>query len=246
MTLNILRTSRINTKLSAYTQVFGSFDYNKTPLAPLGTKVVIHERPQQRRTFGDHGREGWYIGPAMHHYRHYSIFVTATHGDRVSNTVEFFPTKVNMPETSSADRLTTAIEEISHIVKHQPHPAAPFLHNGEPTNAMLAQLGEIFAPTTPQTPPLLTTNRVVPRVQASVTEPVPSPRVAAATPRVLNPNNPAATPRVLNPSIPTPSPRVPTAPIPITRTPRAQPQPRTPKALTGHLREGSYWQPSQR
>jgi hypothetical protein len=58
MTLNMLRTSRINPKLSAYTQLFGSFDYNKTPLAPLGTKAVIHERPQQQHTFGDHGREG--------------------------------------------------------------------------------------------------------------------------------------------------------------------------------------------
>jgi hypothetical protein len=63
MTLNMLRTSHINPKLSAYTQLFGSFDCNKTLLTPLGTNVVIHERPQQRRTFGDHGCEGWYIGP---------------------------------------------------------------------------------------------------------------------------------------------------------------------------------------
>ena len=55
MTLNMLRRSRINPKLSAYTQMFGMFDYNKTPLAPLGTKSLTHERPKQRRTFADHG-----------------------------------------------------------------------------------------------------------------------------------------------------------------------------------------------
>ena len=43
MTLNMLQRSRINPKLSAYTQIFGLFDYNKTPLAPLGTKAFVHE-----------------------------------------------------------------------------------------------------------------------------------------------------------------------------------------------------------
>jgi hypothetical protein len=45
MTLNLLRGSRINPKLSAYAQLHGAFDYNKTPLALPGTKVVIHEKP---------------------------------------------------------------------------------------------------------------------------------------------------------------------------------------------------------
>lgn len=35
-TLNLLRKSRINPKLSAYHQVFGKFDFNQIPLAPLG------------------------------------------------------------------------------------------------------------------------------------------------------------------------------------------------------------------
>ena len=50
ITLNMLRQSRINPKLSAHDQVFGTFNYQRTPLAPLGTKVIIHERPDQRMT----------------------------------------------------------------------------------------------------------------------------------------------------------------------------------------------------
>jgi hypothetical protein len=192
----------------------------------------------------------------MHHYRHYSIFVTATRGDRVSNTVEFFPTKYNMPATSSNDRLAAAIEEITHIVEHKPRPAKPFLHNGEPTNAMLAQLCEIFATATPQqTPQLLTTNRDVPRVHDNVTENVTAPRVAAtptgtgaATPKVSStPATAPATPRVQTPSHHAPAPRVQTTPMTIIPSPRRARTPRkAPKALTrSHLREGSYWQPSQ-
>ena len=41
--LNILRTSRVNPKLSAQANLFGNFDFNKTPLAPPGTKVLIHK-----------------------------------------------------------------------------------------------------------------------------------------------------------------------------------------------------------
>ena len=47
LTLNLLRTSRINPNLSAYAQIWGQFDYNKTPLVPPGTKVILHEKPQQ-------------------------------------------------------------------------------------------------------------------------------------------------------------------------------------------------------
>ena len=41
-TLNMLRRSRINSKFSAYEQLFGTFDFNKTLLAPLGTKVIVY------------------------------------------------------------------------------------------------------------------------------------------------------------------------------------------------------------
>jgi hypothetical protein len=47
ITVNMLRSSRINPKLSAYTQISGVFDYNRTPLAPIGTKIVVHLRTTQ-------------------------------------------------------------------------------------------------------------------------------------------------------------------------------------------------------
>ena len=54
MTLNMLRRLRINPKMSAYTQLFGMFDYIRTPLAPLGTKAFVHERTTQRRSHANH------------------------------------------------------------------------------------------------------------------------------------------------------------------------------------------------
>ena len=71
ITLNHLRASRRQPRLSAHACLFGNFDFNKTPLAVPGTKVLVHETPSQRRTFAPHGVEGYYVGPALEHYRCY-------------------------------------------------------------------------------------------------------------------------------------------------------------------------------
>ena len=46
--LNLIRSARINPNLSSYAYVFRQFDYNKTPLAPPGTRVVAHDTPEKR------------------------------------------------------------------------------------------------------------------------------------------------------------------------------------------------------
>jgi hypothetical protein len=104
VTLNMLRRSRINLKLSAYTQIFGGFDYNRTPIASIGTKAVVHLRTKKkgRTTFGDHVVIGWTIGPALDHYWHLDFYIPKTRGTRVSDTVVFLPEKYSMPTTAAA------------------------------------------------------------------------------------------------------------------------------------------------
>jgi hypothetical protein len=48
ITLNLLCVSRTQPSLSAYQAVFGTFDYNRHPLMPLGTKVIVHENQGNR------------------------------------------------------------------------------------------------------------------------------------------------------------------------------------------------------
>jgi hypothetical protein len=69
ITLNMLSISRIDPKLSASTHIYGQYDYNRAPMAPLGTRIVAHETPNHRRTWAPHGQDIWYIGPALEHYR---------------------------------------------------------------------------------------------------------------------------------------------------------------------------------
>ena len=64
-TLNIIRNSRINPKMSAEAQLNVSFYYNRTPLAPTGTKAIIRENPGSRVTWDLQGTKGWYIFGAI-------------------------------------------------------------------------------------------------------------------------------------------------------------------------------------
>ena len=129
-TLNLLRSSRLNPRLSAEEHLNGMFDFNRRPLAPPGTKVIIHDNPSERRSWAPHGLDGWYVGHAPEHYCCYKIFVTATAATRVSDTVEFFPPVCQMPRTSSANAAKQAARDLIHVLLH-PKPAAPFVQLGD-------------------------------------------------------------------------------------------------------------------
>jgi hypothetical protein len=193
MTLNMCRPSRINPKLSAYQQVWGNFDFNKTPLAPPGCKVVVHERAMERGAWACHGVVGYYIGPAMKHYRNYISYIPETKGLRTTNTIEFFPEKVDMPTTATTDRLARAAEDLAEILK-APHPATPFLQQGTVINDAVEQLKKIFTPPT--------------RMETAMAAPIPRVlETAVAAPRVdvnnNNNNNCNGSPRVAVASTPT-------------------------------------------
>jgi hypothetical protein len=51
ITLNLLIKSRINPRMSAYAQLNGHFDFNRTPLAPPGTRVIAHDKPDQQASW---------------------------------------------------------------------------------------------------------------------------------------------------------------------------------------------------
>ena len=73
--------------------MFGEFDFNSTPLAPPIIKVLIHMIPSNKRTFGTHAIDGWYIEPNISHYRFYFCYVPETGSVRHAGSIDFFPQK---------------------------------------------------------------------------------------------------------------------------------------------------------
>jgi hypothetical protein len=114
ITLNMLRTSRINPKLSAATHIFGQYDFNRAPMAPPGTRIIAHETPGRRITWAPHGQDGWYIGPALEHYRCYNVYITKTISKRIVETLIFFPHKFTLPFPSSHELATQTAADLTH------------------------------------------------------------------------------------------------------------------------------------
>ena len=65
----MIHASRTHPQIFANDAVNGTFDFNKTHMATLGCKAVIHKKPDKRKTWDSSGINGWYVGPAMEHYR---------------------------------------------------------------------------------------------------------------------------------------------------------------------------------
>ena len=87
--LNLLRSARVNPKLSAYVYLFGQFDYNKTPLVPPGTRVVAHTKVSKRASCQLNGEQGWYIGPSLDHYRCIKVCFPKTQSEHDVDMVTF-------------------------------------------------------------------------------------------------------------------------------------------------------------
>ena len=105
ITLNLLRSARTNPRLSACTFIFGEFNFNATPLAPPGTKVVGFVSPEKRGSWELNSEVGWYVGPSMHHYRCVQSYFPRTREVRDCDTVGFFPHSIPFPKVKLKDHL---------------------------------------------------------------------------------------------------------------------------------------------
>jgi len=123
-TLNMFRTSRNNTSKTAYQELEGNFDWNATPMAPLGTKGSVFIHPDNRNTFAPHCDEGFTVGRAPHHYRLLEFYIPATRGYRLSGTYRLYPQHCRMPVISEEDRTVSAATELLEKMKKEIPPAA--------------------------------------------------------------------------------------------------------------------------
>ena len=99
LTLNLLRTSRINPKLSACSYI------NGVPLAPPGTKIIMHSKPDHRERWDYHGLDGFYVAPAPDHYRCLTCYLPKTRSEVIADTVKFIRRYIPIPETSLDDHV---------------------------------------------------------------------------------------------------------------------------------------------
>jgi hypothetical protein len=143
ITLNMLRYSRTNPKLSAATHIFGQHDYTRARMAPPGTRIIAHDTPGRRKTWNPHGQDDWYIGPELEHCRCYTVYITKTRSNRIVETVEFPPHKFELPFPSSSGLATQAAEDLTHALLNS-QPVGQFCQVGNEQVIALRRLATIF------------------------------------------------------------------------------------------------------
>ena len=183
-------------------------------MAPPGTRVVVHEKPENRGTWAPHGVDAWYIGPAMEHYRCYTTYVWSTQAERVSDTVEWFPHEVKMPTASTLELLLAATKDILKCLEQPTHnsPLHPLTDSEQESlktltnifqNNLPTQQNQNTDPTTHPTPVLrvddTTPVDTTPTLRVEATTPIipaQSLRVEPTTPAVeaASPSNNPVTP----------------------------------------------------
>ena len=78
------------------------------------------DKPVNRKTWAGHGTLGWYISPALEHYRYYKCYIPITYSYRNADTVDFPPTSTPLPKVSTDDYLRQAANDLVNILK-SPH-----------------------------------------------------------------------------------------------------------------------------
>ena len=96
----------------------GKFHFNKTPLEPLGTNIILHKKPNIRHTWGQHGLQGWYIGPVVEHYQFYKVYIYNIRWERIKKKVKLFPDNTTMPGIYSTNEATHTVTEMTIALKN--------------------------------------------------------------------------------------------------------------------------------
>ena len=111
---NHLQASKIHPHISSHHMLFGQFNYNQTPIIPVGTQAIIYKTPNKRQSFSVHGVEGWYTRLTPVHYICYGIFVNKTHKSRVGKTVGFQSYKYKLPAPFAQDCVIIATKDLAN------------------------------------------------------------------------------------------------------------------------------------
>ena len=110
--LNILQFINFNPSISAYTALHGEFYYESTPILSPELKLIIHEKPSQRRLWDPRGVDVWDLRSAKNHYRCHCVYCSKTKSERVTETINILPQETT-PSVTLQEAAIMATEKLT-------------------------------------------------------------------------------------------------------------------------------------
>jgi hypothetical protein len=71
-------------------------------------ELLVHDKPQRRRTFAEHCRKGFVLGTSFEHYRGWEMWMIGTRSTRISATVFHKHKYISNPTVTPADTVIAA------------------------------------------------------------------------------------------------------------------------------------------
>ncbi len=189
LTVNLLRQSSLQPHMSAWEHFNGPFNFDATPMGPPGCRIISHAKGSKRLSWDYRGHQGFYVRPALDHYRCYTVVKTSTSAVVVTDTVTFQHPTLSIPTLTTTDCVIHCLQALTVAIQADRTP-----DNCHAQLLAVESLRAIFNP--PRARPLPTSYASPPRVGA------PLPRV----PTTPLPTSHASIPRVVSPI-----PQIPTA-----------------------------------
>ena len=106
--------------MSAWEYYNGACDYSATPLGPLGCKIMIHNTSNKRKYWDQRGREGFSVGPDLHHYQCIQAIDIKTKALIITDTAEYLHKYLTQPHITAEDRMAHAIQFLTAELKDVP------------------------------------------------------------------------------------------------------------------------------
>ena len=98
----------------------GAFNYDATPLGPLGCPVMIYKKKSNRKSWDFRSKEGWSVGVSFEHYRCQLVIPEDTREINVSDTVEFLHRFITTPTLTLEDCILNGSNTLSIAIQDKP------------------------------------------------------------------------------------------------------------------------------
>ena len=123
-----MQQATIIPKISAWEYFNGPFDFNTCPLAPVGFRVLILTKPATRKSWDFRSKQGFYMGPALDHYRCYKLVKSETKQKVISATVEFSHAFLQIPAVFVDDKVINGLQMMASVQQNAPLPRYPAIN----------------------------------------------------------------------------------------------------------------------
>ena len=117
-----MRQATADPRKSSWEYLHGRlFNYDATPLGPLGIPVIIHNKPRWRKYRDYRGRNGFSASVALNHYRFQRAIDTKTKVVSIMDTIEFCHNYLTQTSIKPEDCLIHALQTLTASMHDKPY-----------------------------------------------------------------------------------------------------------------------------